>query len=321
MDDINQNTDQNAWRAPLVALAGDKPEYKTAIEGFKAPEELFQRLTAQPEQPDWRKLLAGDNADRLQKLQRFTDPNAFVDSFEQKDAYIASGRKVTVPKEGDSPEVIAAWNAARGVPEKPDGYQIAAKAPEGLEIDDATKGMLTGITADLHALGAEPAIVNKAHEIVYKQLAEAQTAQVQAFEEGPTRAKAELAKAWRSEAELSENIRFAAAGVRQFIGDPSSEEAKSILGIETVDGFYLGDHPAFVRLMAGVGRANAEDPLFLEASGQGGGTGSVQEQIDAIYALRASDMKKYEAPDTQARLQALLTARSRHNELQGRKRA
>lgn len=310
------------WRAPLAALAGDKPEYKAAIESFKAPDELFARLTAQPEAPDWRKLLAGDNADRLKKLERFTDPKAFVESFEQKDAYINSGKKVTVPGENASAEEIALWNAARGVPEKADGYQITAKPPEGLEIDDANKGILTGIVGKLHSLGAEPAVVNAAHEIFYEQLQQAYTAQESALVEGPQRAGAELAKVWGNKAELEQNCKFAAAGAQQFLGPLDGEKAKAFLNIQTADGYYLGDHPIVVQSLAALGRANADDPLFLEASGAGGGQGSVNDQIEAIYALRYSNdpkvQKSYDAPETRQRLVTLLAARERQ---QGRSAA
>lgn len=316
----NPGADSSAdWRAPLAALAGDKPEYKSVIEAFKEPSELFQRLTAKPEAPDWRKLMAGDNADRAKLLERYADPGSFLESFQQKDAYINSGKKVSVPGENASAEEIAAWNQARGVPDKPDGYKITAKPPEGLEIDDANKGILTGIVGKLHALGAEPSVVNAAHEIFYGQLAETVKAQEAALEQGPQRATQELAKVWKNETELKHNIAFAKAGIETILGPLDGERAAGLLSLQTNDGYFLADHPEFVKLMAEVGRRNAEDPVFLEASGHGSGSGTLNEQIDAIYALRSSDMKKYNSPETQARLQTLLAARTRHS--QGRSAA
>lgn len=312
----NDGANADAWRAPLEALAGDNAEYKTLLGGFKAPEELFSRLKpADP--PDWRTTLAGEDADAKKLLERFTDGKAFVDSFKQKDAYINSGKKVTVPGENASAEEIAAWNNARGVPEKPTDYQITAKPPEGVEIDEGSKTMLSGITERLHKLGAEPAVVNEAHAIVYEQLAQAQTQHETMLTQGPERAKAELGKVWKTAAELKENGAFAAAGVQQYLGPLDGERAKALLNIETTDGFFLGDHPAFAQLMAAVGRATAEDPLFLEANGGSSGNGTVEEQIAEIMNLRATDPKKYNAPETRARHEKLLAARARHKQLQG----
>lgn len=317
---IDPNAGADAWRAPLAALAGDNAEYKTALEGLKEPGELFARLKP-VETPDWRKAMAGDNAEALKGLERYTDPKAFYDSFKQKDDYIRTGSKVTVPGADASPEVIAAWNAARGVPDAPDGYKIEAKPPEGMEIDEGTKTMLSGITKELHAVGAEPAVVNLAHKIVYDQMVGAQTQRETALTEGPKRATAELSKVWKSPAELKDNAAFASAGVQQFLGPLDGDRAKAFLNIETADGYFLGDHPVVVQLLAAVGRANAEDPLYLAASGAGDTGKNVEERIKEIYALRVSDPKAYESADTQAKLNKLLAARERHKELQGAKAA
>lgn len=133
--------DANAWKAPLAALAGDNADYKTALDSFKEPGELFSRLTAKPVETDWRKSFAGEDADALKALNRFTDPKAFYESFKQKDAYINSGTKVTVPGSDASQEVIDAWNKARGVPDAADGYKIEAKPPEGVQVSDADKAI------------------------------------------------------------------------------------------------------------------------------------------------------------------------------------
>lgn len=312
--------DANAWRAPLLQLAGDNAEAKTLIEGFKDQGEFLSRLKP-VDAPDWRKSIAGEDADALKALERFNDGKSFFDSFKQKDDYIRSGTKVTVPGADASSEVIDAWNKARGVPDKADGYKIEAQPPEGVAIDDATKTMLAGITAELHKVGAEPAVVNLAHKIVYDQIAGAQTQHETLLTEGPKRATTELTKIWKNEAELKSNAAFASAGVQQYLGALDGDKAKSVLNIETADGFYLGDHPAFIQLMAAVGRASAEDPLYLAASGAGDNGKNVDAQIEEIYALRSTDMKKYNAPETQERLNKLLGARARHRELQSGKAA
>ncbi len=309
------------WRAPLVALAGDNAEFKTALDGFKEPTEIFAKLTAQPQEIDWRKTIAGEDADALKGLERFDSAKSFYDSFKQKDAYINSGKKVTVPGENASAEEIAAWNNARGVPEKASDYKITAKPPEGLEVDESTGAMLGTITERLHKVGAEPAVVNLAHEIVYEQAAAAQDARDAQIEEGPKRAQAELQKVWKTEGEFKENASWAAAAAYQFIGAKGSPELEAFSNLVIVDGegkhWRMGDHPGVVQIFAKMGRAGAEDPIFLDASGAGNGAGSVDEQIAAIMKLRETDPKKYNAPETRDRHQKLLAARARHRELHG----
>lgn len=320
---INNAPDAGAWKG---ALAGDNAEFKAALEPFADTGALFAHISKQSETPvDWRKAIAGDDADTAKALERFTDQRAFYDSWKQKDDYIRTGTKVTVPGENASPEVIDAWNRARGVPEAADGYQITAKPPEGRGVDEATKGLLKGVTERLFKVGAEPAVVNLAHELIYEQATATETLRETQLGEGPALLGKALEKAWPNKGERDQNVGFATAAAYQYIGPKGSPEldAFSNLEVRDADGRYwrLGDHPDVIQAFAKIGRATAEDPLFLEASGAGASGASVDEQIAEIMKLRDTDPKKYNAPETRERHNRLLAARARHNELHGGSRA
>lgn len=276
--------------------AAAAPEAQATTTDTPAPE-----TPPTADQTDWRRTFAGENADLLKTLERYTDPTKVAEALHHAQKALREQGRVKIPGEGATPEEIAAWNKARGVPETADGYQIKAAPPEGVEITPENKAILGTITERLHKAGADPATVNLAHELYYEQVAADQAARVAAAEKAQAECRAQLQSLWGSETDA--NLKVALQALVQFGG--GKEGAESIASLELSDGSRLGDNAAFIKAMAQIGQQFREDPAFmLEPAAS---AASLKEQIDSIMKLRLTPegMRQYNAPETQAKLQDL----------------
>jgi hypothetical protein len=70
----------------------------------------------------------------------FKDLDGLVRSARHAEKAIHDKGMIAVPKDGAKPEEVAAFRAAIGVPDKPDGYEI--KGPEGVKLNDGLIGAL-----------------------------------------------------------------------------------------------------------------------------------------------------------------------------------
>ncbi len=80
----------------------------------------------------------------------FKSLNDVVKSYRETERALRSGGKVEVPKEGASPEQLAAFRTAIGVPETPEGYQFTM--PEGVT-GDLDASLMGDFAAQAHKLG------------------------------------------------------------------------------------------------------------------------------------------------------------------------
>lgn len=72
----------------------------------------------------------------------YKDLDSLVKSARYAEKAIHDKGMVTVPKEGAKPEEVAAYRAAIGVPDKPEGYEV--KAPEGVRLNEP---LIKGLSA------------------------------------------------------------------------------------------------------------------------------------------------------------------------------
>ena len=262
---------------------------------------------------DWRGKLAGEDAKFRKELDRFTDEGSFAKAYKEVRSKATDPRRVAIPGDDATDDDRAAYAKARGIPETPDKYEIKAKPPQGYEPNDTDKERLTDITAFLHSKGgvyADPAVINAAHELYYR---EAETAVAYAVATAARQAELtneELGKLWPG-AEKARNIGFAKVAVAHYFGNEWSE----IADMQLATGALLGDSAPFIKAWAKVGRETMEDPIFLEAGRNGADASkSIQSELDGLLSLRATNRSKYNSPETQKRLAELYDAKQRHED-------
>lgn len=259
--------------------------------------------------PDWRAIIAGEDTKALDKLKRFTDPKAFLTSYENTQKALNDPFRVKVPDEKSSDEERAVWARLQKIPDDPSKYEVKLDGDYKLSDDD--KEILAPLVKELHAEGgvlAHPKVINAIHNAYAKiseELAAAQAAKAIEFHQTNTEA---LKKEWGPD--YASNVSYAERLVEKYAG-----EDKQFLKLQMADGTRLGDHPEVVKMFASLGRELLDDHVFVEAS-RGGADGlqTLEAEKKGIMDLWAKgDMKGYAAkgPRLQEINAALARAKSR----------
>ena len=282
---------------PVVETA-DTPEV-AAAEPVAAAPPAADAGTPQAETPpaapaaeaDWRKLMAGDDAKALKKLERYASPADFLKARDELELKLRDTNTVKIPGKDATEEDVAAFRKALGVPDKPDGYKITATPPEGVELGSYDQGVLTSMVERLHAAGASPDLVNAAHQFYYDQTVTALQVREQAAEERRKETEALLRAEFRGDFET--NLKIAKTAMSDAFG-LHGDAINEVFNQRMEDGTKLGDDPRFIRAFVRLGRERLEDPMFVETLRTPGVGKSPDDVIREIMALRSSQPKEYE---------------------------
>lgn len=254
---------------------------------------------------EWRKMVAGDNAEHLKTLDRFASPKALYDSYAALRAKLSSGelRPVSAFPAKGTPEEQSAWRQANGVPEKAEDYKF--QAPEGVKLGDADK-------ADLQAI-QKAAFENN----VPAQHAQAFASWFVAEKQARMEKRAEQDASFRTtsddalRSEYGNDYRANMNRVAALL-EQAPKGMRDMLGSARLkDGTLLGDHPDFVRFF--VDLARQVNPAGVVLPGAGADIGqSVADEIAKIEGVMKTNRKAYnDDPKMQQRLRELYTARDR----------
>jgi len=205
---------------------------------------------------------------------------------------------IVPPGKDATPEDVAAYHKALGVPEKPDAYKL----PEGMSdgLSDTGKVVVTGVLAEMHKAGATQAQVDAAlstfHRLNGEALAIRQAEAARAVE----KADASLRREWGSD--FDGNVQAAQRAAKTF-GD--ADFAKFIAEA-TVGGIPLANHPAFIKAFATIGRRMSEDGFQAAGALSDNAAATIDEKITAMRleqdkALSRSDAAAAKRIDGQLR--------------------
>lgn len=272
--------------APNTADAAAKPD------GFTWPE-------------NWRDKLAGGDDKLKNLLSRYTAPDAFAKAYKELRAAHDS-RKPAKEEVGDlpenaTPEQLAAWRKAKGVPEKPEDYEF--EVPEGKELADAEYEILMDFAKTMHDSNMPAETVKKISSwfLEYEETIAQRNADkaYQARLDTEEKLRAEWGGGYKA------NVNLMANTLQEHLGT----NASAFLSQQLMDGSRLGDNETFIKLMADlsrkVGGSTAE--LYttdVHTTGQSLET----RKADLLKMMNDPDpqvRKKYWAADTQAELQRI----------------
>jgi len=288
-----------AATAPVAAPVSPTPAPAT---GDPAPVDPAAS-TAEAGQPDWRKMLAGEDEKALKQLERYDAPDAFMKSFVEAQNLIRSKTEgmVKLPGEGATDDEKQAFAKALGIPEAPDKYERIAP-PEGLDLSDADKKFLDGAVSELHKMGgfaAHPEVVKTLEGFYHKAMQE-QAAQIAANAEmKAAEGRRQLQQVYGNNFELE--MKHANAALTAF-GPRDPEKLNGFLNQQMLDGTKLGDNPEIIQMLVRASRATQEDPMFLNTLSDGlpSNPADVQSKINDImktrgtpeYAQREQELKQ-----------------------------
>lgn len=149
------------------------------VEGSVTPPANAVTPPPAPNWPEnWRQLVAGEDKKELERLGRFpTFPDVYK-SFRNLETKLSSGQYKQALAADASPEDVANWRKANGIPEKPDGY--FEHIPEGMVLGEEDKNALELFAAKLHEKNATPEIFNTVMETALQLIEINQQEQVDA---------------------------------------------------------------------------------------------------------------------------------------------
>lgn len=253
---------------------------------------------------DWRKLVAGDNAEHLKTLERFQSPKALYDAYGALRQKMSSGelKPVTSFPDKGTPEEQTAWRVTNGIPETAEGYVKSLKLPDGVKVSDADKPVLESLAKAAHA-GHLP----QAH-------VDATAAWFLAEKEARANARNEVEASTKAVAEDSlraewgQDYRPNVARIGALL-DMAPKGVKEMLDTAyTVDGKRVMNDPATLNWLVGISRTT--NPAGVQLPGAGGNLQqSVEEEIRGLEKFMKTDRSAYNKDEKkQTRLRDLYEA-------------
>lgn len=292
---------------PVPGQAGNEPEPKEPDpkepdpkepEPTNDPKEPQKGEPTEPKEPrepgddppkdaDWR---ASIEDPKLREFaSRFESPSDVAKTafeFRQK-----LSNAISLPGKKATDEEIAEFNKKLGVPESADGYEIKLpELPEGVDEERLSEGM-SDFRARMHKVGARPEQVQAVVDWYFDTVNTAIEQQDKAVEESFEEAEATLRKEWSDDYDA--NLEHAKRAVKQF-GDEDFQALVDEDGAK-IDGKPVGNHPAFLKAFAKIGRRIGEGGLQI-AMGEDEKQ-STQQKLDdltaeAMDAMNSGDKSK-----------------------------
>lgn len=230
-----------------------------------------------PPVADWRAGLPEEiRADK--SLESFKDVAALAQSYIATKKMVGTRTEIRPPTKDSTPEQVAAWRKANGVPDTPAGYlQSGVVRPEiaaGGDWDEQAESAFFGA---MHALHAPPAIVNAAIQFYAKMESDKQAAAVRETQA----AGQELRREWGPNYDA--NLGRANRAIQEFGGDE---------GVDLFASTGVGRHPVAVRMFAKIGNALVESGAMNPE-----GIAGTMNPDEARAAIRAKQDEMRKLPE------------------------
>lgn len=170
-------------------------------------------------------------------------------------------------------EQITAYRKAAGIPEAVDGYEFSV--PEGREPTETDKALQSNLAETYHKLNINSDQAKGLSEWWNEAQSAALKAQIDGDKEFAEQSMAALRKEWPG-TEFDTNKAIADLAAVKIFGDQLDE----VRNIETNDGRFVLDHPAFLKMLAQYGREMQEGNLGGNLTE--GDVSSVEGQISEL---------------------------------------
>jgi hypothetical protein len=288
-----------AWYDSFDDIKSD-PALAATAGKFKSPAEALRSISA-GWGDNWRETFAGEDAEKLERLQRYQSPKAVIDALVAAQDKIRSGSlKPTLPPTANAQE-IAEYRKAHGIPEAPAGY--LENLPDGLVIGEEDKPIFESFVAALHAENADPKIAHAAvkwyNGFVEQQEAEAVEADTVARKAAEDTLRAEWGRDYRTNLNV----------IQSYMDTMPPPVAEALKGARGADGVALFNNPEFSQWFAGFAREANSVQTLVGPDGQKHGQ-SLEDEIKHIEGFMRTNRADYNR-DTkmQQRLLQLYDAR------------
>lgn len=194
---------------------------------------------------------AGDDKGKINNL-RYKSLDDALEALHNAKTKIREG-SLRKPLAADAtPEQIAEYREANGIPDKPEGY--FEKLPDGLVIGDEDKRIFDSFAKSMHAKNVDPSVV---HETIKWYNEFAQQEEAAALErnlDAKTKVEDQFMKEWGADFPANKNLisNIVATMPKELVGE--GEEPGPLFLAELPDGTQLMNHPAMISMLVEMGK-------------------------------------------------------------------
>lgn len=248
---------------------------------------------------DWREKYAGEDTKKLELLKRYGSPEAALDALIEARNTIAKGIKGTTLKPDATPEEVAEYRKANGIPEKANEYKI--ELDNGLQIDPNEKDYVNQFLENLHADNTTPEVANKIlnsyYQLKAKADAEYEGYKNQKYVENDTALKAEWGKGYQK------NLNIVVGYLQNHFGDAG----KILADAYDSSGLPLANNAVVLRTL--LRNALDHDPIGTLTPGVGmSGADGIVDELKALETKMKDRNTWFKDEKGQARYRELTAA-------------
>lgn len=178
----------------------------------------------------------------LSRLKRFSTIDDALESFFNADKKIADGSYKKSLGDKATPEEIAEYRKANGIPETHDKY--LEKLPDGLVIGEEDKPFIEKFTKAFHDKNADPAVVAAAIKTYYEVVDEQEGLRAEANAAAKTVTEDELRGEWGADYRANTNL------INAFIGSMPKDLQDELFQSAKPDGTQIMNNPAMLKWLA-----------------------------------------------------------------------
>lgn len=293
-----------AAAANPAAPANPNPANPAAPANPSAPNPAGPAAAAWPE--NWRNMYAGEDAKKLARLERFTDPVKAFDALIEAQNKIRSGEFAKPLPANANEQERAEWRQANGIPEKPEGY--FEKLPDGLVIGKDDQPLFTEFAKVMHDQNVPPAAVQQVVKWYY-DLQDKQVGDVAAADkQHACEATDTLREKWGND------FRANMGQVNSLLDGLGGELKNQFMDATLPDGRRLFNSPDFVQWLADKAREINPAGVLIPATG-GDQMKSIETELATLKGKMANKASDYwrgpTAEKQQERYRTLIEAQQR----------
>lgn len=304
-------------KAAAAAAAGGADAAKAASDKAAADKAAADQAAAASGADKWRENYAVKKAtvdgkldqaahDKLLgRLKRFSSIDDALESFFNADKKIADGTYRKPLGDKATPEEIAEYRKANGIPETPEKY--LEKLPNGLVIGDEDKPFIEKFTKAFHDKNADPSIVAAAIKTYYDVVDEQEGLRAEANTAARAATEDTLRAEWGADYRANTNL------INSFVGSMPKELQEELFQSAKPDGTQIMNNPAMLKWLAQQARELNYTGSVLpsgEASAKG-----ITTELDALKGKMADRNSDYwkgpTAEKQQARYRELIELQQR----------
>lgn len=268
--------------------------------------------------PDWRALLAGEDVKALERLARYQNPTDVTKAL--LEAQTKLSQRAEPPKFPDNatPQQVAEWRKGLGVADvpadaKPDAYMAALgiTIPEGYTPTAYEAGLIGDYAKLAYDQGMAPREVKAATAFFWKQQA--------AGRQAMNHMDLDKQKGWLDglREEWGRDFDGKVAAGEQFLNSHFGDDAagkSELLNARLPGGGKLGDNPQFIKLMTDLALKSGMTDRIETSAIESGGKSLAEQQME-LQRLYMTDRRKYDLPETQAKLDKIIALRRKQGQI------